>query len=91
VLTAKEFDLAAILFRNVGRIISRDLIAGLAWGHPYDGLSRAMDTHMSRIRKKLSLSAENGVRLNSVYTHGYRLTVGDVDPEEPAPAITTNT
>lgn len=85
-LTEKEFDLAAILFRNVGRVISRDVIAGLAWGHAYDGSSRAMDTHISRIRRKLALNPENGMRLNSVYTHGYRLTVGNADAEKQEPA-----
>ncbi|MGH8779745.1 response regulator transcription factor [Paraburkholderia sp.] len=85
-LTEKEFDLAAILFRNVGRVISRDVIAGLAWGHAYDGSSRAMDTHISRIRRKLSLNPENGMRLNSVYTHGYRLIVGNTDLEKPEQA-----
>jgi hypothetical protein len=42
-----------------------------------------MGTHMSRIRRKLSLSAENGVRLKSVYTHGYRLTMGNVELDDP--------
>ncbi|WP_133646889.1 response regulator transcription factor [Paraburkholderia flava] len=82
-LTEKEFDLSAILFRNVGRVISRDVIAGLAWGHAYDGSSRAMDTHISRIRRKLALNPENGMRLNSVYTHGYRLTAGNAEAEKP--------
>lgn len=85
-LTQKEFELAAILFRNVGRVISRDAIAGLAWGRTYDGSSRAMDTHMSRIRRKLALSPENGLRLNSVYTHGYRLTLANVELDKPEPA-----
>lgn len=85
-LTQKEFELAAILFRNLGRVISREAIAGLAWGRAYDGSSRAMDTHMSRIRRKLSLKPENGLRLNSVYTHGYRLTLTHVELDKPEPA-----
>ena len=72
-LTAKEFDVVAYLFANVGRVVSRDLLAKLAWGRELDRTSRTVDTHICRIRRKLSLRPENGVRLSSVYTHGYRL------------------
>ncbi|MEW9582405.1 response regulator transcription factor [Paraburkholderia sp. DGU8] len=72
-LTAKEFDVAAHLFANVGRVISRDLLAKLAWGRELGSTSRTVDTHIYRLRCKLSLRPENGVRLCTVYTHGYRL------------------
>ncbi|APA87420.1 response regulator transcription factor [Paraburkholderia sprentiae WSM5005] len=72
-LTAKEFDVAAFLFANVGRAVSRDLLAKLAWGRELDSTSRTVDTHIYRLRRKLSLHSENGVRLSTVYTHGYRL------------------
>ncbi|SDI05863.1 DNA-binding response regulator, OmpR family, contains REC and winged-helix (wHTH) domain [Paraburkholderia phenazinium] len=72
-LTAKEFDVVAYLFANVGRVVSRDLLAKLAWGRELDSTSRTVDTHIYRLRRKLSLRPENGVRLSTVYTHGYRL------------------
>jgi two-component system, OmpR family, response regulator len=72
-LTAKEFDVIAYLFANVGRVVSRDLLAKLAWGRELDSTSRTVDTHIYRLRRKLSLRPENGVRLSTVYTHGYRL------------------
>lgn len=72
-LTAKEFDVAAFLFANVGRAVSRDLLGKLAWGRELDSTSRTVDTHIYRLRRKLSLHATNGVRLSTVYTHGYRL------------------
>src|SRR6185437_11370161 len=71
-LTAKEFDVAAYLFANVGRVISRDLLEKLAWGRELGSTSRTVDTHIYRLRCKLSLRPENGVRLCTVYTHGYR-------------------
>jgi DNA-binding response OmpR family regulator len=74
-LTPKEFDLVALLFSNPGRIISRDLMATSVWGHGFDADSRTLDTHMYRIRQKLAFERGNGVRLSSVYTHGYRLDV----------------
>ncbi|NTX21297.1 response regulator transcription factor [Burkholderia cepacia] len=72
-LTTKEFDVAAFLFANVGRAVSRDMLAKLVWGRELDSTSRTVDTHIYRLRRKLSLGSEDGVRLSTVYTHGYRL------------------
>ena len=35
--------------------------------------TRTVDTHVSRLRKKLDLNGENGWRLAAIYQHGYRL------------------
>ncbi|CAG9238585.1 Two component transcriptional regulator [Paraburkholderia tropica] len=72
-LTTKEFQLAATLFNNLGKILSRELLAMTAWGRELGAESRSLDTHIYRIRQKLKLRPENGVRLSSVYTAGYRL------------------
>lgn len=72
-LTAKEFDLIAFLFSNVGKLLSREVMAMSAWGRELSVASRTLDTHIYRIRQKLFLNPENGVRLSSIYTHGYRL------------------
>jgi two-component system response regulator RegX3 len=72
-LTGKEFDLALFLLRNVGRILSRGYILESVWGRSPDLNTRTVDTHISRIRKKLDLNAEHGWRLTAIYQHGYRL------------------
>jgi two-component system, OmpR family, response regulator len=72
-LTTKEFDVVACLFGNLGRVVSRDFLAKLAWGCELDSSSRTVDTHIYRLRQKLSLRPVNGVRLSTVYAHGYRL------------------
>lgn len=72
-LTHKEFDLAALLLKNVGRLISRKHIMASIWGQRSDLNTRTVDTHMSRIRNKLGLMPSNGWRLSAVYQHGYRL------------------
>lgn len=74
-LTSKEFELAALLFRNAGRVMPRDVILKIIWGRNLEKLSRSLDTHIYRLRNKLRLGPETGVRLRSIYAHGYRIEV----------------
>jgi DNA-binding response OmpR family regulator len=72
-VTQKEFDLALLFFRNLGRPLSRAYILEAIWSREVDVPSRTMDTHVSRVRNKLHLKPENGFRLTPVYSYGYRL------------------
>ena len=72
-VTQKEFTLALLFFRNIGRPLSRAYIHESVWVRDTDVPSRTMDTHVSRVRNKLSLRPENGFRLVPVYSYGYRL------------------
>lgn len=72
-LTDKEFELALFLFRNLGRTLSRGYLLEAVWGSVLLAASRTVDTHVSRIRRKLGLRPENGFRLSAAYGNGYRL------------------
>ncbi len=72
-LTQKEFEMAALLFRNVGRLLSRAYLLDTIWGISADVSTRTVDTHASQLRGKLGLYPEHGWRLGAVYQHGYRL------------------
>ncbi|RZI44981.1 response regulator transcription factor [Herbaspirillum sp. HC18] len=72
-VTQKEFDLALLFFRHLGRPLSRTYIREIVWSQEADVPSRTMDTHVSRIRNKLALRSENGFRLSPVYSFGYQL------------------
>lgn len=72
-LTQKEFDLALLFFRHLGRPLSRAFIRESIWMREADVPSRTVDTHVSRVRSKLRLHPENGFRLLPVYSFGYRL------------------
>lgn len=71
--TEKEFQLAWMLLSNVGRLLSRDHLLESIWGLGPDLLTRTVDTHISRLRRKLGLMPENGWRLKAIYHQGYRL------------------
>jgi len=73
-LTNREYELAYFLFRNAGKMLSRSHILEAIWGIENKSVStRTVDTHMSRLRKKLDLREENGWKLSAIYQHGYRL------------------
>lgn len=72
-LAPKEYELALLLFRNPGKLFSRDVLSNRVWNREIPATSRTLDTHLSNLRRKLSLGAEHGVRLNSSYALGYRL------------------
>ena len=74
-LTQKEFALALLLFASLGRPLSRVTLLESVWGVEDDNAvpTRTIDTHISRVRSKLSLKPENGYRLSTVYGYGYQL------------------
>ena len=72
-LTQKEFELALLFFRHLGRSLSRAYIHETVWSRDAELSSRTLDTHVSRVRNKLELKPASGYRLVPVYSFGYRL------------------
>lgn len=72
-LTQKEFDLSVYLFQNPAKLMSRDHLLDRIWGISSEVDSRTVDTHVSRIRKKLKLDGALGWKMAPVYGYGYRL------------------
>jgi len=73
-LTHREFELALFFFRHAGQAVSRAHILEAIWDIDSEGVStRTVDTHISRIRKKMQLNEDNGWKLSAIYQHGYRL------------------
>ncbi len=71
-LTQRQFALALVLFRNHGRLLSRQYLLEAVWGLNETVQTRTLDIHISQLRGLLQL-ADNGWRINSIYAHGYRL------------------
>jgi len=72
-LTAKEFELTDLMFRNRDRTLSRRYIMETVWRTNAHLATRTLDMHISRIRSKLALKPENGFRIFTVFGYGYRL------------------
>ena len=68
-LTRKEFELLTVLVSNPGRAFSREFLVERIWGSDFDGYDRAVDTHVTRLRKKLGALGE---RIVTVWGVGYR-------------------
>lgn len=72
-LTPKEFQLAALLFDNLDRPLSRSYLLAQVWSAAAGVETRTLDVHISRIREKLKLAPENRYVLQTVFGFGYRL------------------
>lgn len=71
-LTQKEFDLAVYMFQSPGKLLSRDHLLNRIWGLNTEVDTRTVDTHVSRLRKKLALDGARGWKMSPVYGYGYR-------------------
>lgn len=72
-LTNKEYELALYFFKNKGLLISRDQLLESIWVKSSEISTRTVDTHISRLRKKLLLDGTYGWKLVSIYHQGYKL------------------
>jgi DNA-binding response OmpR family regulator len=52
-LTAKEFDLIALLMDNPNRVYSRETLLDTLWTYEYRSDIRTLDVHIRRLREKL--------------------------------------
>jgi len=73
-LSPREFDLLAFFVRNEGIVLSRELLLEKVWGFDYFGDMRTIDTHVNRLRIKLS---PYGRFIQTVRAKGYRFEVQD--------------
>ena len=71
-LTPKEYELLLLLASHPGRAFSREFLLQHLWGYDYDGFDRTVDTHMTRLRKKLGAVGE---KIVTVWGVGYRFVV----------------
>ena len=70
-LTRKEFQLLHLFAANPGRAFSREFLIERVWNGDFEGYDRAVDTHVTRLRRKLG---RLGDQVQTVWGVGYRFT-----------------
>jgi DNA-binding response OmpR family regulator len=76
-VTPQELRLLDVFLRHRGRVLSRDQLIALAWGHGIAITDRAVDTHVFNLRKKIEPVPSEPRFLVGVRGLGYRFDDGD--------------
>ena len=72
-LTAKEFDILALLITHPKRVFTYELIMELVWNEDYSLYSRkAVNNHVSNLRRKLKNTPDSPDYIKSVIGVGYK-------------------
>jgi DNA-binding response OmpR family regulator len=71
-LTAREFEVLALLASHPGRVYSRDQIMAHLWDGDFYGEPRAADVHVQHVRQKIEPDPKNPRYLQTVRGIGYR-------------------
>nr|WP_242654921.1 response regulator transcription factor [[Clostridium] hylemonae] len=72
-LAAKEFDILALLISHPRRVFTYEMIMDLVWKEDYTYYSRkAVNNHVSNLRKKLKVAPDVPDYIKSVHSVGYK-------------------
>lgn len=72
-LTAKEFNILALLMMNPKRVFTYEMITELVWEEDYANYSRkAINNHVSNLRKKLKITGDGPEYIKNVIGVGYK-------------------
>src|SRR5437660_10964699 len=69
-LTAREYALLEYFMRNVGRVLTRPMIAEHVWGLDFDPESNIIDVYVGYLRRKLHAAGEHRL-LHTMRGAGY--------------------
>ncbi|MBV9446620.1 MAG: winged helix-turn-helix transcriptional regulator [Streptosporangiaceae bacterium] len=69
-MTFREFELLHFLVSNPRRVFTREQLLSSVWGYSSEGITRTVDVHIHRLRRKLG--PEYGQFLITVSRVGYR-------------------
>lgn len=75
-LTVKEFEIFALLILNPKRVFTYEMLLDLVWHEDYSYYSRkAINNHISNLRKKLRVTPDLPDYVKSVYGVGYKFDI----------------
>lgn len=73
-LSFKEFELLVYFVENKGIALSRENILNAVWSYDYFGDARTIDTHVKKLRAKLTSKADY---IKTIWGMGYKFEVND--------------
>lgn len=76
-LTAREFDILAMLASRPGMVFTRENLLEQVWGYSFFGDPRVVDVHVAKLRKKLESDPGRPQYIKTVRGVGYKLETGD--------------
>jgi two-component system response regulator CpxR len=79
-LTDVEFALLEALMRSPGKVVSREDISENVLGRKFHPFDRALDMHVSRLRRKLGENSEADEQVKTIRGVGYQLAVNSNPP-----------
>jgi len=71
-LSLRDVSLLKLFFDHPGRVLDRNLILNRCWGVDYLPSSRALDQHISQLRKRIEVDARQPGIITTVHGVGYR-------------------
>jgi len=71
-LTPVQFHILVLLMREPNKTLTREEIITRVFDIAFDGFDRAVDAHISRLRRKLEARKESPRYIHTVYGMGYR-------------------
>ncbi len=71
-LTPREFDLLWALMASPEVVFSRSELLDQVWGASHEGFEHTVNTHLHRLRAKLTRCGEPPERIENVWGRGYR-------------------
>lgn len=72
-LTHTEFEILKLLVTNQGRAFSKEQLYHAVWKEPYYGNENVLNTHMNRLRNKLSCGEEKKAYIRTLWGIGYKM------------------
>jgi DNA-binding response OmpR family regulator len=81
-LTRLEFDLLCYLGRRPQVVVSRESLLSAVWGYEHAGYARTVDSHVTRVRRKLRAAGLAEEVILTVHASGYQFEPPQVEPPQ---------
>ncbi|CAD2070584.1 response regulator transcription factor [Phocicoccus pinnipedialis] len=74
-LTPREYELLMYLTDHIGHVLSRHQLLNGVWNFDFDGDTRIVDVHISKLREKIEQDSRRPKYIQTVRGFGYKLEV----------------